>query len=163
MTSKEQDRRQFLHLAGAGVAASLVGTKSGSAQTRRPSGRRQAIKPQFQMRQRQKDVYLSIEYLPTIGDKVARFQSFRGMASSGKLWIPRCPWGERLVNQLCVFPGRSHDDAVDVCSLFGRGLENMVWSRDKVPEPPKRGLKFGTWEWLTHGTENREQKGPRLF
>lgn len=122
-----------------------------------------AIKPQFMMRQRQKQVFLSVEYLPTIGDKVARFQSFRGMASSGKLHVPRCPWGERLVNQLAVFPGRSHDDAVDVCSLFGRGLEDMVWSRARVPEPPKVGLKFGSWEWLTSGTESEGKKQPRVM
>ena len=122
-----------------------------------------AIKPQFYMRQRQKQIYLNIEYLPTIGDKVARFQSFRGMASSGKLWVPRCPWGERLVNQLAVFPGRSHDDAVDVCSLFGRGLEDMIWSRELVPEPPKVGLKFGSWEWVCTGTEGDEAKEPRVM
>ena len=122
-----------------------------------------AIKPQFLMRQRQKEIYLSVEYLPTIGDKVARFQSFRGMASSGKLHAPRCPWGERLVNQLAVFPGRSHDDAVDVCSLFGRGLEDMIWSRELVPEPPKEGLKFGSWEWLCTGTEKDKVKQPRVM
>ena len=49
MTSKEQDRRHFLHLAGAGVAASLVGARSGSGQTRRPSGRRRPIKPLFKL------------------------------------------------------------------------------------------------------------------
>jgi len=49
MTSKEQDRRQFLHLAGAGVAASLVGARNGSAQNGRPSARRRGIKPLFQL------------------------------------------------------------------------------------------------------------------
>lgn len=122
-----------------------------------------AIKPQFMMRQRQRKIYVAIDYLPTIGDKVARFQSFRGMASSGKLHIPRCPWGERLVDQLAVFPGRTHDDAVDVCSLFGRGLEEMVWSRELVPEPPKSGLKFGSWEWLCHGTNDEGAKEPRVM
>ena len=123
-----------------------------------------AIKPIFQMQQRLRQIYLEIEYLPTIGNKVARFQSFRGLASAGKLHIPRCPWGERLVKQLCVFPGRERDDAVDVCSGFGRGLENMNWSRDKVPTKPKKGLVFGSWEWLTHGTEHSTgKKEPRVF
>lgn len=121
-----------------------------------------AIKPQFAMRSRQRKVYLSIDYLPTIGDKVARFQSFRGMASSGKLHVPRCPWGERLVNQLVAFPGRSFDDAVDVCSLFGRGLEGMVWSRDKVPSKPQVGVKFGSWAWLTMGSDEAAPQ-ERLF
>ena len=123
-----------------------------------------AIKPIFQMQQRLRGIYLEIEYLPTIGNKVARFQSFRGLASAGKLYVPRCPWGERLVKQLCVFPGRERDDAVDVCSGFGRGLENMTWSRDKVPSQPKKGLVFGSWEWLTHGTEHSTgERKPRVF
>jgi len=122
-----------------------------------------ALKPMFQQRMRQKGIYLGIDYLPTIGDKVARFQSFRGLASSGKLWIPRCPWGERLVNQLCVFPGRTYDDAVDVCSLFGRGLENMTWSQERVPVERKKGMVFGSWEWLCSGTEDTGDKQPRTF
>ncbi len=122
-----------------------------------------AIKPQFNQRQRQTGIYLSIDYLPTIGDKVARFFSFRGLASSGKLWVPRCPWGERLVNQLCVFPGRSKDDAVDVCSLFGRGLEGMLWSKDRVPSEPKKGLVFGSWDWICTGTDGEPKEEARLF
>ena len=49
MKSKEQGRRQFLHLAGAGAAAALVGAKSSSGQTRRSSGGRRGIKPLFQL------------------------------------------------------------------------------------------------------------------
>jgi predicted phage terminase large subunit-like protein len=122
-----------------------------------------AIKPQFMMRQRQRKIHLAIEYLPSIGKKVARFQSFRGMASSGKLHVPRCPWGERLVDILCVFPGREIDDPVDVCSLFGRGLESMIWSRDKIPVPPRQGLQMYSWEWLCHGTEDEGPKEARVM
>lgn len=115
-----------------------------------------AIEPQFKQRQRIRKYWMRIKYLPTISNKVARFQSFRAVASSGKLHIPRCPWGERLVDQLCLFPDTktsTKDDGVDVCSLFGRGLEGMVWSRDAITEPRKEGVEFGSWEWLTMGTE----------
>ena len=87
------------------------------------------------------------------------------MASAGKLHIPRCPWGERLVDELCKFPSNKandHDDAADVMSLFGRGLEDMIWSEEKVPEPIKKGVKFGSWDWLTYGTEPKE-RAPRVF
>jgi len=125
---------------------------------------RKAIEPLFRQRQRQLKQYLSIEYLASIGDKTARFQNFRGMASAGKLHIPDCPWGHRLVDQLCVFPGRSRDDAVDVCSAFGRGLEGMVWSKAAAVEPVRKvGLVFGSWEWLTHGTDSTEVEKPRIF
>jgi hypothetical protein len=129
-----------------------------------------AIAPLFAMRERQLQVYLKMEYLTTAGGgghtnaKVAKFQSFRGMGASGKVHIPRCPWGYRLVDQLAVFPGRSKDDAVDVCANFGRGLEDMIWSREYVPKEPKKGMKFGSWEWLTHGTEHGlPDKKPRVF
>jgi predicted phage terminase large subunit-like protein len=110
-----------------------------------------AIKPQFEMRKRLRGSRLRIHYLPAIGNKVARFTSFRGMASAGKVYIPDTPWGHRLVDQLCAFRvGATIDDAVDVCSGFGRGLENMQWSRAKVPQTRPVGLQFGSWEWLTY-------------
>ena len=49
MASKEQGRRHFLQMAGAGAAASLIGAESGSAQNRRPSTRRRGIKPLFHL------------------------------------------------------------------------------------------------------------------
>ncbi len=49
MTSKEQGRRRFLQLAGAGAAASLIGGRGGSGQTRRSSGGRRRIEPLFQL------------------------------------------------------------------------------------------------------------------
>ncbi|MHC4119018.1 MAG: sugar phosphate isomerase/epimerase family protein [Planctomycetota bacterium] len=49
MRKKEQDRRQFLQLAGAGAAASLLGAAGSSGQSRRSSGRRRGMKPQFKL------------------------------------------------------------------------------------------------------------------
>lgn len=49
MASKEQGRRRFLQLAGAGVAASLIGTGSALGQTRRSSTRQRRIKPLFEL------------------------------------------------------------------------------------------------------------------
>lgn len=118
-----------------------------------------AIKPQFEMRKRIRGIQLRIHYLPTVGNKVARFQSFRGMGSSGKVHIPDCPWGRRLVDQLCAFrEGATIDDAVDVCSGFGRGLQNMMWQREKVSAPRREGLKFGSWEWLCYEEGAKRQK-----
>jgi predicted phage terminase large subunit-like protein len=114
---------------------------------------RRAIEPQFKMRQRTRGINVGIKYMPTIGDKVARFQNFRGLGSSGKVHIPRCPWGERLVAQLCDFPGRSKDDGVDVCALFGRATDQMIWSRQAVTVVRDEGLKFGSVEWLMHDTD----------
>ncbi len=50
MASKTQGRRQFLQLAGAGAAASLVGSNVSPGQSRRSTGRRsRAGKPLFQL------------------------------------------------------------------------------------------------------------------
>jgi inosose dehydratase len=49
MTNKSQNRRQFLQLAGAGAAASLVGSNISPGQARRSSTRRRGMKPQFQL------------------------------------------------------------------------------------------------------------------
>ena len=52
---------------------------------------------------------------------------FAARASAGTVWIPNCEWGDRLVNQLCAFNGQDGrtDDMVDVCSLLGRGIDQV--------------------------------------
>lgn len=49
MRNKEQSRRRFLQLAGAGAAASLIDGRSSMSQTRRASARRRRIEPLFQL------------------------------------------------------------------------------------------------------------------
>lgn len=116
-----------------------------------------AIEPQFRHRQKVHNYRMKIEYLPTISEKVTRFMSFRAMGADGRVHIPDCPWGHRLVDQLADFPQKKrgyHDDGVDVCSLLGRGLEKMKWSKKRVTRVKERGVRFGTWEWLTMDSEN---------
>jgi len=125
---------------------------------------RQAIEPAFKMEKRKKKMRLHIEYLPTAGKKNTRLLSFQSMVNNGRVWIPRCPWGDRLIDHLCDFPGRSRDDGPDVCGLFGRGLIDMKWSRKKVVAERVWGPKFGTWEWLCQGTETeKEPQQDRVF
>jgi predicted phage terminase large subunit-like protein len=124
---------------------------------------RHAIEPAFKTAKRQQSVRLAIEYLPNAGKKETRVLSFQALANSGRVHIPRCPWGDRLIEQLVAFPGRSHDDGVDVCSLFGRALLDMRWSQAKVVEQREPGLKFGSWEWLCHGTEEKAPQRPATF
>lgn len=115
---------------------------------------RRAIEAQFEMVQRDSRYYLSISYLPHIGDKVARFADAKALGAAGRIHIPDCPWGHRLVKQLCVFPSPGvKDDAVDALSLLARGTRDMVWSPAKVTKPKNKGLVFGSWEWITSGTE----------
>lgn len=126
---------------------------------------RRAIEPAFKRRQKELKIPLGIEYLPHIGDKTARLQSFRSLASSGKVYLPLgVPWAERLVDQLCGFPAVAHDDAVDVCGLFGRALDEMAYAREPEAEEYDEGLKPFSWKWLTHGTEDDgSAKRPRVM
>jgi predicted phage terminase large subunit-like protein len=100
-----------------------------------------AIEPETrrQMRDRAKQgrhAWAVMEYLPTIGDKVARVASFRARAKAGCVHLPRGKqWAIDLVDQLCAFPAGRFDDKVDVCGLFGRALDKMA---DAQPAPAEK-------------------------
>lgn len=72
--------------------------------------------------------------LASASSKADRALGFAAFASTNDVWVPECEWGDRLINQLCAFTGQDGktDDMVDVCSLFGRGLDEM---RDAMPDP----------------------------
>jgi len=85
---------------------------------------RRAIEPLLKKTMAEKQVFMAIEYLPCVSDKIARVASFRGRASAGTVHVPRGrSWSGRLVDQLCSFPLARYDDAVDVCGNIGRGLD----------------------------------------
>jgi predicted phage terminase large subunit-like protein len=121
-----------------------------------------AIAPAFRRRVRElriewNDPYFSlpITYLPSIASKVARFQSFRSIAHSGKFHLPDTPWARALVDQLVAFPQSSEDDGVDVCSLIGRALDELHWGREP-PEPERRPeLVPFTAQWLEYDDPRR--------
>ena len=125
---------------------------------------RHAIEPAWKRKQRVEKTRMHIKYLPNAGKKTTKALSFQSLAKSGQVWIPRCPWGDRLIDQLCDFPGKSHDDAVDVCGLAGRALDDLVWSKHKMMPEPEYGPRFGSWEWLTynHG-EGKKAKQDKVF
>lgn len=119
---------------------------------------RHAIEPAFKRRQRELKTRLHVIYLPSAGRKETKLLSFQSLARNGKVWIPNCPWGDRLIEQLCDFPGVSHDDGADVCGMAGRALDDLVWSRHKVQKTPDHGLRFGSWEWICYEYGTPESK-----
>lgn len=125
---------------------------------------RRAIEPAFKRFKREKKVRLKIEYLPGAGSKTTKLLSFQSMASAGRVHIPRCPWGDRLLDLLYDYPGRSHDDGPDVCGLFGRALQDMKWSRSKVPVQRISAPRFGSWEHMIQGSDTQKvKKKDRVF
>jgi hypothetical protein len=69
----------------------------------------------------------TMHWLAHIGDKAAKARGFQMMAMAGEVHIPRCKWGDELIDQLVSFiPGANlRDDKVDVCGFFGRILDQV--------------------------------------
>ena len=60
-------------------------------------------------------------------DKPTRAQSIRGRMAMGKVYFPRrAPWAADLVSELLHFPAGKNDDQVDVLSLVGRMLDDLI-------------------------------------
>lgn len=85
---------------------------------------RRSTEPFMMKRMNERQAYCRIEWLPSIADKTARARGIQARASMGKLYLPKkAPWLDHVMGQLLRFPAGQHDDAVDVFSLLGRGLE----------------------------------------
>jgi predicted phage terminase large subunit-like protein len=92
-----------------------------------------AIEPYLKRRMVERNTLCRLEWLPSIHDKVVRARSFQAKAAMGNVYIPaQSGWRTDLMGQLMRFPAGKYDDAVDVCSLIGRGLEHA-----RVPEAKK--------------------------
>lgn len=103
---------------------------------------RRAVEPFLMRRMSDRKAYCRIEWLASIADKPTRARTIQGMASMGKVFLPKnAPWKADLLNQLLRFPAGKLDDGVDVLSLFGRGLQHI--GTPKKPRtasvPPPRG------------------------
>lgn len=95
---------------------------------------RRAVEPFLLNRMTERNAFCRIEWLPSISDKEARARGFQGMASMGKVLLPKnAPWKGHVLNQLMRFPAGKHDDAVDVCSLVGRGMQHIRPSQSHAP------------------------------
>ena len=93
---------------------------------------RRAVEPFLVKRMQQRRAYCRLEWLPSIADKGARARAFQGLASMGKVYLPKTDWADDLMRQLLRFPAGVYDDKVDTCGLMGRAI-NQTWA----PKPPK--------------------------
>lgn len=118
---------------------------------------RRAIEPQIKYWMRKKQYRMHIEYLPYMGEKVAKFEAFRGLGAGGLVHVMDTPWGRRIEDRLVDFPDRGKDDTADVCANFGRATESMVWSKARCQKKKKPGLQFGSWEWICAGSDDGKE------
>jgi hypothetical protein len=105
-------------------------------------GQENAVKPVRRLLQKEDNMFANYEYLPHIGDKVAKVQAFRALVQEGRVRFPRGnALVKRLVDMLVNFPRARFDDGVDVCGLLGRGIADMVpaskpaVAKRKAPKP----------------------------
>lgn len=95
---------------------------------------KKAIEPYMIQRMTERNAYCRIEWMPSVVDKPTRARPIQGMASMGKVFFPKnARWKGDVITQLLRFPAGKHDDAVDVCSLAGRGIE---FFRPKIKPKP---------------------------
>jgi predicted phage terminase large subunit-like protein len=93
--------------------------------------------------------YVVREGLPSATNKNIRALGFQARASAGLVYFPKTQWADRVIDQLCRFTGEAGkiDDAVDVCSLIGRALDEMH-NASKPDKPAKEPAKVFTQEWF---------------
>jgi predicted phage terminase large subunit-like protein len=100
---------------------------------------RNATEGPLKRRMTERGAFCLLEWLPSVADKAVRARAIQARVSMGKVFLPKAaPWKEHVLSQLLKFPAGRHDDAVDVLSLIGRGLE-MLRPPDTprpVPKPP---------------------------
>ena len=104
---------------------------------------RRSVEPFLMRRLEERRAWCRIEWMASIADKTARARSIQARASMGKLWLPKhATWKGDVVGQMLKFPAGKHDDAVDVFSLIGRGLEYIA---DAIPQDDEPQISGGSW------------------
>ena len=100
---------------------------------------RRSIESILKKRMDERKVWSSIEWVPSITDKVTRAQGFQALSANGKVSFPKSPWANHVVDQLIRFPAGKHDDSVDCCTLIGRAVYEawpaLMTKRDPARNP----------------------------
>ncbi len=104
---------------------------------------RRSIESFLKKRLKQRKTYFRIEWITSGKDKPANARGFQALASQGKVWVPRCEWGDELIDQLIAFPAGKYDDKVDVCGLFGRILDQAYGPRSIPPDEKRKRDAYG--------------------
>lgn len=121
---------------------------------------RKSIEPFLIKRMKERKSYLYVDWLSSIQDKPTRARSIQGRMSMGMVFFPEKtsdkPWSAEVQNQLLKFPTGTYDDAVDVLSLIGRGLDSLRNAAEPVKR--KKPIEAGTIEWVYKNSTERKEK-----
>jgi len=96
-----------------------------------------AVEPMLRKRMREREAYCRLEWVSSIHDKPTRARGFQARASMGLVHLPDNEIGHWFLDQLLKFPNGKNDDAVDVCSLMGRVIDQAHPAIVKANAPTK--------------------------
>lgn len=107
---------------------------------------RRAIEPFLIRRMGERQAYCRLEWMSSINDKVVRARAIQALASIKSIVWPKwhASWRPEVEKQLLQFPSGKYDDAVDVFSLIGRGLEHVQPATK--PRPRKVDEQHMGWQ-----------------
>jgi hypothetical protein len=97
---------------------------------------------------------------PHGADKPVKAQSFQGMASMGRVWLPVGPEGDEVLAQYLKFPGGKNDEEVDVAGVIGRAIDQAhpaIVPR-AAPSEPKFPAQQTVSELIAARTRRRREQ-----
>jgi predicted phage terminase large subunit-like protein len=102
---------------------------------------RRSVEPFMMKRLSERNAFCRVEWLTSIHDKESRARGIQAFMAMGKMFWPKFSgWKADVQGQLLKFPSGKHDDAVDVISLFGRGLKFINSSKPLAKKITYRNL-----------------------
>jgi len=122
-----------------------------------------SIGPFLRKRQMEEQVYINLEEVTPVKDKMQRAQAIQARMAMGKVRFPRfAPWWPEAMNELMKFPYGKHDDFVDFMSLLGQGLDRQV--RPGSPKPKKKATvhPIGSIGWVKEAAEQEANERRRI-
>lgn len=115
--------------------------------------------PFLRKRMAEREVWINLREMGTIGDKVQGAQSIVGRFAMGKVYWPKhAPWVERAINELMGFPNALHDEWADTLGLIGRGLQSQFKPGRPAADRVKKEPAFGTVSWLRQADKWAKEK-----
>lgn len=94
------------------------------------------LKPFLDRRMRERRLFLPIEVMKPLTDKMVRARPLQGRMQQGKLWFPKnATWFPQVEQELLRFPAGVHDDVVD--SMAWATHLALAMEPPRIIEPPK--------------------------
>jgi len=117
-----------------------------------------SIGPFLRKRQREEKVYVVVQEVTPVNDKVQRAQGIIGRFAMKKVWLPKFSWWtDRAIEQLMKFPYATHDDLVDAMSLIGLVMDQLFGTSIPRMEESK-GPVTGTLAWVKADSRESQRR-----